>query len=144
MGLPDKALRYTGGLLLGSTAGGVLGNSVSDFITKGEEKKLKSLSNIFLIRLKRQPRMYSLYNRITQKVKTISVLPSGDKKDTHKKDIVLMTQQFVSGLTETDMKLYLKIQKLTDKIYSIQRTSISTGVTVGGVIGLILAGNLKK
>lgn len=138
-----NAAKYALGTLLGSVTGGVLGNKAGDYWSKEEKEELKNLTVQFMARLKRQPRLYSLYVQIEQLVKASTVMKNEQEKKKTRKTALKLTQTFLNGLTEHDKVLYLKIQKLTDDVYSIQSNSISIGVTLGGVIGLVLAGNIK-
>lgn len=138
-----NAAKYALGALIGSVTGGVVGNKTGDYWSKEEKEELKKLTSQFMTRLKRQPRLYSLYVQIEQLVKASSIMKNELEKKQARKTALKLTQTFLNGLTEHDKILYLKIQKLTDGIYSIQSNSISVGVTLGGVIGLVLAGNIK-
>jgi hypothetical protein len=135
--------KYVLGPLVGAGAGGVIGNKAGEFWSKTEKEELKSLTSQFMSKLKRQPRLYSLYIQINQMIKSFTVMDEGLEKKETKKTALKLTGNFLKGLTKEDKLLYLKIQKLTDNVYSIQNNSIKIGITLGGIIGLVIADKIK-
>lgn len=142
--ISKNIIRTSIGTSLGAVGGGLLGNKLGESWSKKELEQLKTLTLEFTNRLKRQPRMYSLFVQLEREVKNSSMLPAGEDKKESQKLALVLTQKFLKGLTDKDKKLYLKIQDLTDRVYKIQSNSINMGVTVGGVIGLIIGGKLNK
>jgi hypothetical protein len=131
------------GAAIGATGGGILGSILANTWSKKERDKLEELTKGLLSRLKRQPRLYSMYVRLDQMAKDIAILEEDNPtKKKLKHTFLTLTQKFLNGLSDKDKRTYLDIQKLTDSVYKIDRNSMAATVTIGGIIGLIIGGNL--